>query len=159
MCLFSQRFGVKCGFRLCFIEVGLCSSLPTHNDASTATVIATSLCGWFSSACAYVLDSVVLLPLIPLTLLYRSLYLLLSFFSSFSLPLLFPLSTSGTPTELPSSSDSEEVLPGINTHTQRHIHKLPRQLYPLSFVLPQTSCLSPAAPLLPQMNISRGGTE
>lgn len=93
-----------------------------------------------------------LLSLILLTLLYPSLSPVL--FSSYSLPLLFLVSTSGTPTELPSSSDSEEALPGINTHT--HIHKLPRQIYPLSSVLPQTSCLSPAAPQLPQMNISQG---
>ena len=121
-------------------------------------LLATSQCGWFFLSvcvCVYVLEvgfygASALDPfhsLVPLPLL-------LSFFSSFPLPLLFPVSTSGTPTELPGSSDSEEVLPGINTHTYTNFLV---RFTPLSSVLPQTSCLSPAAPQLPQMNTSQRG--
>lgn len=74
-----------------------------------------------------------LLSLILLTLLYPS----LSLFSSYSLPLLFLVSTSGTPTELPSSSDSEEALPGINTHThtQTSSSDLPSLICPPTDIL------------------------
>lgn len=91
-----------------------------------------------------------LLSLILLTLLYPSVSL------SFLLTL-FPCFFSCQRLELPQSSQAAQIQrkPFLGlTHT--HIHKLPRQIYPLSSVLPQTSCLSPAAPRLPQMNISQG---
>lgn len=74
-------------------------------------------------------------------------------FSSFALLLLFPVSISVTPTELPGCSDGEEVLPGINTHTFTNFLV---RFTPLSSVHPQTSCLPPEASQLPLMNTSQG---
>lgn len=55
----------------------------------------------------------------------------------------FPLSMSGTPTEIPSRSESEEVLPGINTHshteTQAHAQASSSNLAPL--IRPPTDIL------------------
>lgn len=121
------------GLSLCVTEVGLCSSSSTHYDASTFAVITASLCGWFSSVCGGGGEDSVILPLISHTL-----FLLLSLTLVF-----FPLSMSGTPTEIPSRSESEEVLPGINTHshteTQAHAQASSSNLAPL--IRPPTDIL------------------
>lgn len=121
-CLFSQRFGVI----LIEGKHFEWAQFVCHGVGPVFIIIINSL--WrqylrcyhsltlwvvFLCVCGVGEDSVIL-PLISYTL-----FLLLSLTLVF-----FPLSMSGTPTEIPSRSESEEVLPGINTHshTEKQAH-------------------------------------